>query len=365
MSTKEQLKILFLSRRYPPSVGGIQTHCFNLFNRLQSNHTIKLIALGNQSLLHLAWFVPYTFLASFIHILFNRVDVVYFSDGVICCLAPFLRPFTRARFVVTVYGLEMTYATPIFSSLMRWGVSVCEKVPVISEKTREVSIAAEVPSDKIDIIYLGIDPPTVSDERREELKKQFERDHGIKLGEDKVLINFGRQVPRKGIANFLERGMPLLDADIKFIVSGSGPDSERIRQVRDEQGLQERVLLEWLDNDVLAMLRGEADLFLMPNIPYPNDVEGFGIAQLECMHDGTPAIVFAVDALVESVRRGGYCIPANDYQAFADQIHAFYKLSPEHRAAIEQEAKEYVRTEYTWDKTAEQYIQVFKGEQIS
>lgn len=365
MSTEKQLRILFLSRRYPPSVGGIQTHCYNLFNRLNKDHQIKLIALGNQSLLHLAWFVPYTFLASFFHILFHRVDVVYFSDGVICCLAPFLRPFTRAKFVVTIYGLEMTYSTPVFSTLMRWGVSVCEKVPVISEKTQEVSIAAGVPAEKIDIIYLGIDPPTVSDERRQELKKQFEEEHGIKLGVDKVLINFGRQVPRKGIAKFLEHGMPLVDSDIRFIVSGSGPDSERIKNVRDQQNLQDRVLLAWLDNDVLAMLRGEADLFLMPNIPYPNDVEGFGIAQLECMHDGTPAIVFAVDALVESVRRGGYCITPNDYQAFADQIHAFFKLSPEDRAAIEQDARDYVRTEYTWDKTADQYVQVFKGEKIT
>lgn len=358
---KEHMHILFLARRYPPSVGGVQTHCFNLYNRLIKKHHVKLIALGKQSLLNLAWFVPYTFIASFFQILFHRVDAIYFSDGVICCLAPFLRPFTKAKFVVTIYGLEMTYSTPIFSQLMRWGVSVCDKVPVISEKTRDVSIEAGVPADKIDIIYLGIDPPSISEERRQELKIQFEKEHGIQLGKDRVLLNFGRQVPRKGIAKFLEHGMPLLDPDIKFIISGSGPDSDRIRQIQKEKGLEDRVLLLWLDNDMLAMLRGEADLFLMPNVPYPNDVEGFGIAQLECMHDGTPAIVFAVDALVESVRKGGYQISPNDYQAFADQIHAFYKLSPDERAHIEQEARDYVRTEYTWTKTAEQYFEVFES----
>jgi glycosyltransferase involved in cell wall biosynthesis len=355
------MRILFLSRRYPPSVGGIQTHCYNLFNRLCVNHTIKRIALGRQSLLHLAWFVPLTFLQSLFYLLSNRVDVVYFSDGVICSLAPFLRPFTRARFVVTIYGLEMTYSTPLFSALMRWGVSVCSKVPVISEKTRDVSIAAGVPPEKIDIIYLGIDPPTVSEERRRELKDQFEKEYGISLGKDRVVLNFGRQVPRKGIAKFLEWGMPLLEPDIKMVISGSGPDADRIRRIRDLKGLQNRVFLLWLDNEMLAMLRGEADLFLMPNVPYPNDVEGFGIAQLECMYDGTPAVVFAVDALVESVRRGGYCIAPNDYQAFADQIHAFYKLSPEDRAAVRQEAQIYVRDTYTWDKTAEQYLHIFSG----
>jgi glycosyltransferase involved in cell wall biosynthesis len=322
------------------------------------------VALGKVSLVHLAWFVPYAFFVSFLKILFRPVDVIYFSDGVICSIAPFLRPFTRARFVVTIYGLEMTYANPIFSRLMRWGVSVCEKVPVISEKTREVAMEAGVPKEKIDIIYLGIDPPSVSGKQQQLLKEQFEKKYGIKFKKDKILLNFGRQVPRKGVAKFLKNGLPLLDKDIKLIISGSGPDSERIREIRDQHNLQDRVLLfqdRVLSDEELGMIRREADLFIMPNVPYPNDVEGFGIAQLECMHDGTPAVVFAVDALVESVRKGGYLIPPNDYQAFADQIHAFFKLSKEDRTTIKKEAQEYVRTEFTWDKTGREYLDLFEG----
>lgn len=354
-------RILFLARRYPPSVGGIQTHCHNLYTRLRDACDIKLVALGKNALFHLAWFVPYAFLVSLVQVLFRRTDTIYFSDGVICVLAPFLRPFTRARFIVTIYGLEMTYGNPLFSRLMRWGVSFCEKVAVISEKTRDVAVEAGVPPERIAIIYLGIDPPTIPEARKKELKAQFEAEHGIRFGQDKILLNFGRQVPRKGVAKFLEFGVPLLNKDIKLIISGTGPDAERIREIRQKQNLQDRVLLLYLSNDMLAMLRGEADLFIMPNVPYPNDVEGFGIAQLECMHDGTPAVVFAVDALVESVRRGGYLIPPNDYRVFADCIHAFYKLSPEKRAAIQQEARDYVRTEYTWDKTAREYLALFEG----
>ena len=365
MNSDKKTRILFLARRYPPSVGGVQTHCYNLYNSLTETCSVTLIALGKDSLLHLAWFVPYTFLISFFKVLFRQVDVIYFSDGVICSIAPFLRPFTRARFIVTIYGLEMTYSNPIFSRLMRLGVSACEKVPVISQKTKEVAIEAGVPSEKIDIIYLGIDPPSVSETQRHELKSQFEKDHNIKFGQDKILLNFGRQVPRKGVAKFIENGMPLLDQGIKLIVSGSGPDSERIREARDKNNLQSQVLLfsneELLTNEELGMLRKEADLFIMPNVPYPNDVEGFGIAQLECMHDGTPAVVFAVDALVESVSRGGYQISPNDYQAFADQIHAFFQLSEEDRTQIENEAQEYVRTEFTWAKTASEYLDLFEG----
>ena len=54
-------RILFLARRYPPSVGGIQTHCYNLYHRLIEMCSVKLVALGRDSLLHLVWFVPYAF----------------------------------------------------------------------------------------------------------------------------------------------------------------------------------------------------------------------------------------------------------------------------------------------------------------
>jgi glycosyltransferase involved in cell wall biosynthesis len=353
------LRILFLARRYPPSVGGIQTHCYNLYHRLIEMCSVKLVALGRDSLLHLMWFVPYCFLVSLFCILFRRVDAIYFSDGVVCSIAPFLRLFTRMRFVVTIYGLEMTYSNPIFSRMMRFGVSFCDKVSVISQITRAITIQAGVPVKKIEIIYLGIDPPSIPEAQREALKARFEAKHGIQFGRDKIVLNFGRQVPRKGVAKFLECGVPLLDRDIKLIISGSGPDAERIREIWKENDLQDRVLLLYLSDEELGFIRREADLFIMPNVPYPNDVEGFGITHLECMYDGTPVVAFAVDALTESVSRGGYLIPPNDYQAFVDQVHAFFQLSATEREQIEREARDYVRSEFTWDKTAVEYKELF------
>ena len=39
---------------------------------------------------------------------------------------------------------------------------------------------------------------------------------------------------------------------------------------------------------------------------------------------------------------------------------AFFKLSPEERKALGQEASDYVRTEFTWDKTAREYLAMFE-----
>jgi glycosyltransferase involved in cell wall biosynthesis len=301
-------------------------------------------------------------LVSFVTVLLRRVDVIFFADGVAGALAPLLRPFTRSRFVTTIYGLEMTYRNPIARRLMARGAKTCDRVVVISENTRHLTERLGVPSETIVKIYVGVEPLALPEERCDQLRKRFEREHGIRFGQDRVLLNFGRLIPRKGVAAFLEHGMPLLEKDIKLIIGGGGPDLEKVRRIRREKGLQERIiLLESPSDEMFAMLRQSADLFLFPSVPTPGDAEGFGMTQLESMYSGTPAVAFAVDALVESVREGGYLVTPNDYQAFADQIHAFYAFSSEEREAKRREAREYVRREYSWERTVDQYLDVFAG----
>ncbi len=361
MPKEKHPRILFLARRFPPSVGGIQTTCYHLYKHISAQYPVKLVALGKQSTLHLSWFIPYAFLVAFFQVLFRRVDVVFFSDGVICVLAPFLKPFSKARFVVTIYGLEVTYQHPVNTQLMKWGFAACERIATISQHSKNLIKKFGEPAEKVDVIYLGVEPPELLENTKNTLKTQFEKTHNLKLGHDKILLNFGRQVPRKGIAAFLEKGVPLLDPDITLLISGHGPETETIERIHRKMNLNDRIKLIYLNDEMLAMLRGQVDLFLMPNIPYPGDAEGFGIAPLECMYDGTPVVAFAVDALTESVQKGGYLIPPNDYRTFVDQIHAFFKMSPEERSAIKQEAREYVRTEYTWTKTAKEYFDFLKG----
>ena len=357
-------RILFLTRRYPPCLGGIELHCYELYTRLSARVPVRLVALRRQSKLHLLWFMPWVLAVSLWCLFQRRVDVVYFSDGVVASLAPVLRPFTRARFAVTVYGLEMTSGNRVARQLMRWGVRCCEQVAVISELTRDLTAQAGVCSPKLVLIYVGVEPLVLSPDQCASLRERFEREHGLCFGRDRVLLNCGRQVRRKGLAAFLAAGMPLLDPDIKLIIAGRGPEVNRLTRLREEMGLQDRVvILGPVEDEVVAMLRQSADLFLMPNIQVPGDVEGFGMAPLEAMFAGTPVVAFAVDALVESAREGGFLVPPDDYRAFVDRIHRFYAGSPADRQAAGDAAREYVQREYSWTKTAERYLDLFCGKQ--
>lgn len=357
------LRVLFLARRYPPSRGGAQTHAFKLYSYLSAHMPVALVALGYDSILHLAWFMPWALLRAALKLLRRRVDVVYFSDGVTASLAAVLAPIRgRARFCSSLYGLEMTFGNRLARALMRRGTMACDGIAVISENS--IEIAARdwgVPRRQMQLIYLGAEPEELGPDRDEALRRAFEQEHGLIFGRDRVVLTIGRQVPRKGVAAFLEFGAPLLADDIRVLVVGGGPDADRIRAVRSGLVHPERVLLLGvLDDETCSMLRRHCDLFLMPNVPTEGDVEGYGIAPLEAMYLGTPVVAFAVDALVEAVREGGWLVTAGDYQAFVDTVHAFYQQPTAAREAAGLSARQYCLREYGWDMTASRYADLFQ-----
>jgi glycosyltransferase involved in cell wall biosynthesis len=355
--------ILFIARRYPPSIGGIQTFCHRLHSRLCVQRPVRLLALGHDPLYHLGWFLPWVFVRSAWLLLLNRVSVVYFADGVAAAVAPLLRPLNRrARFVVTVYGLEMTFKNKLARGLMVKGIATCDKVAVISENTRALTEKMGIDPKRITLIYVGVEPLQLAQQPLIKLRTDFEREHGLTFGKDRVLLNFGRLIPRKGVAAFLEKGMALLSPDIRLIIGGGGIDYERVCAIVKQRGYEKRVILLSAPSDeLIAMLRQSADLFLFPNVPTPGDAEGFGMTQLESMCSGMPVVAFAVDALVESVREGGYLIEPNDYQAFVDTIHQWYGLSQQQRQAKRNEALAYVTREYSWERTTQRYLELFES----
>ena len=352
-------RILFLARRFPPSLGGIQTFSYQLSEHIRATRQVRLHALGREHLANLAWFVPAAYLASLVDLV-RGVDLVFFSDGVMASLAPFLRPFTKAPFVTTIHGLELTYSGGPFSRMMLRGAQCCDRVCAVSETTRDLTIEAGIPADRVRIAYNGIEPPVFEDAALLSAREQLEHQLGLKFGQDRVLLNVGRQIPRKGVASFLENGFPLLEDDIHLIICGTGSESDRIKQVVASKGIRDRVhTLGHVEDITASALRHSCDLFLMPNVKYPNDVEGYGIAPLEAMYDGLPVVAFAVDALVESCREGGYLIPETDYSAYANQIHKYLTSPMAEKDTLRQQARDYIRRENAWSTTGDTYLRIF------
>ena len=91
----------------------------------------------------------------------------------------------------------------------------------------------------------------------------------------------------------------------------------------------------------------------------PNDVEGYGIAPLEAMYDGLPVVAFAVDALVESCREGGYLVEEANYEAYVSRIHDYLGSADSEKSAMREEARTYIRREYAWASTGDTYLKIW------
>jgi glycosyltransferase involved in cell wall biosynthesis len=118
-------------------------------------------------------------------------------------------------------------------------------------------------------------------------------------------------------------------------------------------------MLGLLDDPTAAMLRQEADLFLMPNLSLPDDAEGFGIAPIECMCVGLPVVAFAVDALSESLQGGAFLIPEGDYAAFAEAIHRCLDMDSCEEPALRTRIQHRMQNAYNWTRTKNAYLRLF------
>lgn len=85
-----------------------------------------------------------------------------------------------------------------------------------------------------------------------------------------------------------------------YLIAGVGDDRERLETLAHEHGVSEHVrFLGQVAPDLLPQLYQAADLYVMPSTG-----EGFGIAFIEAMACGTPALGLAVGGAPDSLRHG-------------------------------------------------------------
>ncbi len=90
----------------------------------------------------------------------------------------------------------------------------------------------------------------------------------------------------------------------------------------------------------LARLRARADLFVMPNLPIPGDMEGFGIVMLEAAAYKVPTVAADLEGIRDVVdETTGARVPAGDANAFAATIQRLW-ADPAHRSALGEGARQ-------------------------
>jgi glycosyltransferase involved in cell wall biosynthesis/phosphoheptose isomerase len=230
-------------------------------------------------------------------------------------------------------------------------------------------IIAECPQDEEDLIQLynadpakltaipcGFDPTELAP-----ISKPLARFALNIPPEERVILQLGRIVPRKGVDTAV-RGFGRMVRDHQvparlLIVGGESdepdpvatPEIGRLMEVAGEEGVADAVtFVGRRGRETLKYYYSAADIFV--TVPW---YEPFGITPVEAMACGTPVVGSNVGGIKYTVRDGetGYLVPPNDPDKLAERLAHLYK-HPKLMSVLSRQAVRRANDLFTWEKVA-------------
>jgi phosphatidylinositol alpha-1,6-mannosyltransferase len=310
----EVSRVLFVTRKFPPSVGGMETLAAGVWRTVQAAQPDALLISHGDSNAQLARWLPAAIVRTIVILARRRADVVLCGDALMyTLLVPVLRLF-RVRHATMVMGKDLTFDNRLYRAVVRPLVRRAPMVIAISEATAAKARAFGVPADRVTVVRLGVDAPAVTPQARAGARASIVAARG--LAPDSLLVlTLGRLVRRKGVLWFVENVLPKLPANVVYLVAGDGQDMPLLRAAVTRLGLTHRVLLlGQVDDAERELLMRGSDLFVQPNVRVPGDMEGFGLVVVEAAMRGTPVVAAALEGILDAVVDGrtGTLLPPED-----------------------------------------------------
>ena len=348
------MNILFISRAYPPVIGGIEQQNFDIARALSRISNVSILA-NTRGKLFLPLFLPYVTLRALLSA--RKYDVVLLGDGVLGITGYVLQLFTGKPVACIIHGLDLTYKNTIYQKLwVNKFIKRIDKLIAVGHETIHQGVLRGIPESKFVFIPNGV-TPVATDEKytHNELEALIE-----KKVNGPILLTLGRLVKRKGITWFIDNVINKMDKNFIYIVAGAGKEESNILSAIQNNNLQDRVFFigEVSDREK-QLLFSTADLFIQPNIKVPGDMEGFGLVVLEAAACGCVVIASRLEGLTDSIRHGqnGYLVTPGNAEEYKEIIEAVLD-NPQESDAFGQQARLYTESNYAWSLIATKYLDV-------
>ena len=381
-------EILCITHKYPPFTGGMEKQSYELIQGLSSYYKVHIIAFeGKEN--KLLWFLK---LKSRVKKLLKanpNIKLIHLNDGAMGVAALWLQKITQIPVVVTYHGLDITYPLTFFQKklipkLIKYKGAVC-----VSKFTSEQCIKRGFDPRTTFIVNNGVDLKLNEIPFDSAIAQKLGEKYGIDVSGKNIIMVTGRPVKRKGFSWFLKNVMPLLYNDVILILTGPLKKSQTFfdiflrclpkmlrhkiqllfgfpddnKEVIEQLKKQRNAFhLGRVSNEDLMQIISLADLFVMPNINIPGDVEGFGLVALEASVRGTYVLASKVQGITDAVidMENGTLLPCENAEAWADKIKEM--LSDKEKLKIlSEKGRNFTIQHFSWQKMVDEYIQVFNG----
>ncbi len=347
-----------MARRFPPSIGGMQQFAYDLSQALpgQGVQLVKVV-WGGSSRLTLPLILPWLFLRALWLLWSDRsINVIHMQDAVLSPIGWMLSRLTRRPWVVVAHGLDLTFKLRFYQAVNVFLARQADAMIAISTATADEARKRGITEDKLIVIPLGVSQKPLGHIDRRTTR------HKLGLTEDTpVLLTVGRLARRKGVAWFIRNVLPRLPGNVHYVVVGDGVDRPTIEEAIEKTETDAQVhLLGEVDLKTKQAWLQAADIFIMPNIKVPGDMEGFGIVAHEAALTKLPVVASDLEGIAQAVQNNhnGLLLPPGDTKAYQNTINKFLK-DPNSARAFGRQARKYTIENFGWPTIAGLYRQVY------
>lgn len=224
-----------------------------------------------------------------------------------------------------------------------------QKVITISKSTKDDLIKHHFRSNNISIMSVGIEIPPLPTLKARGIQKSFTL---LSLGAIRAMKRTDEQLRAFEI---LKKSIPTA----KLVIAGTGNGSyykKVINMIETSQYQKDITYLGSVDNDKRTQLMQDADVILVTSVK-----EGWGLIVTEAGSQGTPAVVYNVDGLRDSVINNvtGLVTKENTPQALATEIVALHRDKGNYQK-MREAAWEKSKT-VTFDRCYEDFVGAING----
>jgi len=377
------MKICMLTQDFPPTVGGIAAHVYELSKALvkQGNdvyviaprfslqerkyeevdgikvyRVLRLCKIGHtitiKKLILTSLYIPPAIwkLKSII----KDIDIVHCHNTF---LEPIITKFIETPKVLTEHesGFLFLAENKRNEKLLRWLLNHYDWIIGPSKELVDTCIRFGVSENKTSFMSNGVDPEKFNPKiKGDEIREKYQINPN-----DKIILCPRRLEPKNGV-RYLIKAMPYIIEDnscIKCLIVGDGSEMDTLTNEISKLKINDKVIFAGnITNSEMPKYYAASDIVVLPSLK-----EATSIAGLEAMATGKPLVGTNVGGIPQLIADGetGILVPPKNPEALA---HAIVSLSIDDEKRIEMgsNARRKIEKELSWDVIAKKVINIYK-----
>ena len=331
------MKVLHLTKYFPPTYGGIENQSKSICDYLcKKKINVSVLTFGFKTEIKLKKYKIFSvkplfiFFSQPISLLYffiakkviQQSDIIHFHyPNIMALFVCFL--FSRQKKLIIHWHsniVRQKYLNFLFKPIEKILLNRSDKIILTSINYSKNFEFYNLYKKKISIINCS--SPDLSKEFNKSLKikKEFRKLKNQNLN-CKIIYSMGRLVEYKGF-KYLIRASKLLDDNVKIVIAGSGVQLNNLKNEIKLNNLENKVFLlgKISHSNHLCYLK-RCDIFCLPSI---SSNEAFGIALIEAMTFSKPLITTKIKNsginFVNVNQHTGYKVPIKDFKSLANAI---------------------------------------------